>query len=190
MYYSFLAFIFRQKYIKRWSLMRNTSDENLSTHAYECSLITHMLCTIGNKLYNKNYNTEKAVLCALYHDVPEVLTGDLPTPVKYFNTLSKNSYKEVENNAINCILEKLPFELRDEYRPLIKNEDQDIEKIVKIADKLCAYIKCQEELKCGNYEFKEAMISTKKALQSYDSDELKWFMDNMSEAFDKSLDQL
>lgn len=188
--YSFLAFIFRQKYIKRWSLMRNTSEENLSTHTMECALITHMLCEIGNKIFGKNYDTEKAVLTSLYHDSAEVITGDLPTPVKYYSKSTKESYGEIEENAIGVLLGMLPEDLRCDYSPLFHPTDPEIIRLVKTADKLCAYIKCIEEQKSGNSEFTKALASTRKALDKYRSDELDWFMDNMIPSFEKTLDEL
>lgn len=188
---SFYALVFRQKYIKRWGLMRNTTPENLSEHANEVAVITHALCEIGNRLFEKDYDSAKAVLLALYHDVPEVYTGDLPTPIKYFDRSSKESYNAVEDCAISSLLQKIPKELRPAYEPLFHHDPQLPEaRIVKAADKLCAYIKCIEEEKCGNTEFAHAKKSTAEALSKMDLPELNWFMTHILPTFSLTIDEM
>ena len=187
---SFYALVFRQKYIKRWGLMRNTTTENLSEHANEVAVLTHALCEIGNRLYGKNYDSGKAVLLALYHDVPEVYTGDLPTPIKYFDQGSKESYNAVEECAIRSLLAKIPAELRDAYEPLFFCDDEPERRLVKAADKLCAYIKCVEEEKCGNGEFSHAKKATAESLSAMDLPELAWFMEHILPTFNLTIDEM
>lgn len=188
---SFFALLFRQKYIRRWAMMRNTSDENLSSHTAECAMIAHALCEIGNTVYGKNYDTASIVLTALYHDATEVITGDLPTPVKYYSAEIRSSYGEIETAAENALLSKLPEELRPAYARCLEGEkDGDTRKIVKAADRLCAYIKCIEEEKSGNNEFRSAKNSIYDWLVSHRFEELDYFIDNLLPAFSLTLDEL
>lgn len=189
---SFYALAFRQKYIKRWGLMRNVSDESLSEHATEVAILTHALCTIGNTFYNKNYDTGYAVTCAIFHDLPEVFTGDMPTPVKYFSDTTKESYKKVERQAVNTLLSKLPEALKSEYEAILNFEDRDKElrKIVKCADKLAALIKCIEEENSGNREFANARSATEKSLKAMACPELDYFMKEVLPSFDMTLDEM
>ena len=190
-HYSFFALAFRQKYIKRWGLMRNTTTENLSEHASEVAIVTHALCVIGNKLFNRTYNEGQAVLLALYHDVPEVYTGDLPTPIKYFNEHSRDSYACVEESAIDSLMQKIPPELREDYLPFFHcPTDLPERALVKAADKLCAYIKCVEEEKCGNTEFSSAKKTLSAALESIDLPELHWFMEHILPTFSLTIDEM
>ncbi len=188
---SFYALVFRQKYIKRWGLMRNTTPENLSEHANEVAVLTHALCEIGNRHFDRHYDSGKAVLLALYHDVPEVYTGDLPTPIKYFDKSSKESYNAVEDCAITSLLSKIPESLRPAYEPLF-HHDADLPEVrlVKAADKLCAYIKCLEEEKCGNSEFSHAKKATGDALKRMDLPELSWFMEHILPTFSLTIDEM
>lgn len=188
---SFLALIFRQKYIKRWALMRNFETEDLQQHAAETAYIAHMLAVIKNKFYGGEVNAEKIALYALYHDVPEILTGDLPTPVKYFSPEMRNTYSEIEKNAEQTLLSKLPKELREEFVPLI-NQDltEDERKLVKTADKLSALIKCLVEEKDGNAEFAKARTSTEAALEKLDSPELRYFTEHFIPSFKLPLDDM
>jgi len=191
--YSFFALAFRMKYINRWGLMRNLRNENLTEHCAECAMLAHALAVIGNKYFGKTYDTEKAALCALYHDMSEIFTGDLPTPVKYFNESIRDSYKLIEKGAVEKALGKLPAELSDEYRSILDFEDdEELRMIVKSADKLCAYFKCVEEYKNGNTEFREALKTTEKSLFALAEkcSELDYFIKNFSKAFEKSLDEL
>lgn len=187
---SFYALLFRQKYIKRWGLMRSVTEENLAEHSAEAAILTHALASIGNCIFGKHYDVGKAVVLALFHDAPEVITGDLPTPVKYYSTKIRNSYAEIEENAVNLLLSKLPAELSEAYGPLFDGGEPELMKLVKAADKLCAYIKCVEEEKCGNTEFRLARIAVSETLASMECDELKWFREHLLPAFDKTLDEI
>ncbi len=192
MEYSFIALLFRQKYIRRWGLMRNTHDENLSEHCAETALVAHALASIGNHIYNKGFDTGRAVLLALYHDAPEVLTGDLPTPIKYYNDQMKLSYSQIEKNASDMLLSTVPDEIFTDYKNIFSlggEDDGRLSVLVHAADKLCAYIKCIEEEKSGNSEFLQAKISLEKILKNYDCPELRWFEKYLLPAFSKSLDE-
>ena len=148
----FFAFTSRTKYINRWALMRNTRYETLSEHSAEVAQLCYALATIGNQRLGKNYNCERASLLGLYHDTPEIITGDLPTPVKYYSKETKEAYKAVEKNASKQLLSMLPEDLIPSYEPLFKkkNEDKELWKLVKAADKISGYLKCVEERKAGN----------------------------------------
>lgn len=187
---SFYALLFRQKYIKRWGLMRNVTEENLAEHSAESAILTHALATIGNAVFGKNYDVGRAVSLALFHDASEVVTGDLPTPVKYFSRRIRSSYAEIEENAASLLLAKLPAQLRTEYEYLFSHGEPELRILVKAADKLCAYIKCVEEEKSGNREFRQARISVAKALDEIDCPELKWFREYLLPSFDMTLDEM
>ena len=188
--YSFFALVFRQKYIKRWGLMRNTLPENLSEHAMETAVLAHALALIGNEYFDKHYNPDRIATLALFHDVPEVYTGDLPTPVKYFDRNTRDSYQHIEDQAIASLLAKLPEPLRPTYKSLFAGGDDTEHRLVKAADKLCAYIKCVEEEKCGNSEFLSAKAATVGSLAAMDCPELHWFMENLLPTFTMTLDEM
>ncbi|MBR2021113.1 MAG: 5'-deoxynucleotidase [Clostridia bacterium] len=194
MAYSFFALASRMKYINRWGLMRNLRSENLTEHSAECAMLSHALCLIGNKYFGKNYDENKIAVYALYHDMSEIFTGDLPTPVKYFNDSIRDSYKSLERNALDNALSKLPEELRGDYTDVLLFEELDSEAktIVKAADKLCAYLKCVEEYRNGNNEFKKALESSEKIVTELGEKvpEVKWFMENIAESYEKSIDEL
>lgn len=187
----FFAMVFRQKYIRRWGLMHNVCPESLSEHAMEVATLSHALATIGNRLFQKKYDVGYAVSLALFHDVPEVFTGDLPTPVKYHSDASRDSYRQVEEHAIATLLEKLPAELREPYAEmLLPNPASPEHQLVKMADKLAAYLKCVEEEKCGNHDFNSAKETIRAALDAYDAPELTYFCERFLPAFSLTLDQL
>ena len=192
--YSFFALASRMKYINRWGLMRNLRNENLTEHCAECAMLSHALALIGNRYFEKNYNADKIAVYALYHDMSEIFTGDLPTPVKYFNDSIRDSYKSLERNALDNALSKLPEELKEDYSEVLLFEelDEDGKKIVKAADKLCAYLKCVEEYKNGNKEFKKALESSQKIVKNLGEKvpEVKWFMENVAKSYEKSIDEL
>jgi 5'-deoxynucleotidase len=170
MNYNFFALISRMRYIERWALMRNTRTENLCEHSMEVAMIAHALCTIGNVRYGKNLDANKAALVGLYHDASEIITGDMPTPVKYFNKELKQAYKEVEAIADDKLLDKLPKDLRPSYEKIFKGDcgpgEAYMRKLVKAADKLSALIKCMAEINAGNSEFRTAKESTEKSIRS------------------------
>lgn len=174
--------------------MRNLRNENLTEHSAECSMLSHALCLIGNRYFGKSYDADRIALYALYHDLSEIFTGDLPTPVKYFNDSIRTSYKSLEHNALESALERLPDELYCDYREILFFEELDdkAKKIVKAADKLCAYLKCVEEYKNGNKEFKKALESTKAIIKKLGDEmpEVRWFMLHCAESFEKSIDEL
>jgi 5'-deoxynucleotidase len=191
---TFLAMLFRMRHISRWSLMFNTQQENLMQHTVECAFITHFLALVGNNYFEKNYNADKLCAYALFHDVSEVLTGDLPTPVKYFNEEIKSAYKDIEKVACERLLSHLPPELREVYSAYLDsgNLNQDERKLIKIADKLCAYLKCTTELNASNKEFEAARDSIRRQLEqtAESSRELRYFLDNCTDSFTLSLDNL
>jgi len=189
---TFLAMLFRMKHINRWSLMFNTQTENLMQHTVECAFMAHFLALVGNCYFNKNYDAEKVCAHALFHDVSEVLTGDLPTPVKYFNRDIKTAYKDIEKIANQKLLVHLPKELREVYSDYFNNGTlaPEEQKLIKTADKLCAYLKCITELNASNKEFEPARESIKEQLDNTDSEELRYFLDNCLDSFSLSLDDL
>ena len=164
---SFYAIIARMKYIDRWALMRNTHSENLSEHSLDTAIIAHALAVLRNRRFGGHVNPERAALLAIFHDVPEVITGDMPTPVKYFSDDIRSAYAEVETAAEKQLLSLLPDDLREEYVPLLthQGEDEELLRIVKCADKLSALIKCIEEEKACNREFSAARLSTEQAIR-------------------------
>ena len=167
MNYSFFAMVSRMKYIDRWALMRNTESESLDSHSKEVAVIAHALAVIGNKRFGKNYNPDRAAVLGLYHDAHEIITGDMPTPVKYQNDEILCAFKAVEDSANEKLLAKLPEDLRDAFSPLLTGDsDEDLQPLVKAADKISALIKCTEELNMGNREFSIAEKSTKRAIEN------------------------
>lgn len=183
----FYALLFRSKNINRWGMMRNMFPENLSSHSWETAVLTHALALIGNKEFSKNYNTEKLVLFALYHDVSEILTGDLPTPVKYYNNDIKNAYKKIEKKAEEKIFSLLREDFCSEFSFSLSHEEH---KIVKSADKLCAYIKCLDELSASNREFAAAERTIKESLEASDCEEARYFTAHYLHAFEKPIDDI
>ena len=196
MEYNFFATISRMKYIDRWALMRNSRNETLSEHSLEVAMIAHALCVIGNARYEKNLNADKAALVGLYHDSSEIITGDMPTPVKYYNPEIKDAYKQVEKIAEYKLLEKLPSDLRPAFEEIYKTDnsanDKYMRKLVKAADKISAYIKCIEEEKAGNTEFSTAKKSIEKALEQLQEEypEVKDFINEFLPPYGKTLDEL
>ena len=187
----FFAFLDRMKYIKRWSLMRSVREENIMEHTQQVSVIAHALALISNKIYGKNVNVEKTVLLAQYHEVGEVITGDLPTPIKYFNPEIKNAYKDLEKHASIRILNMLPDELKDEYCAyILPDTDTEEYKLVKYADRLSAYLKCVEEIKAGNLEFKKAKLSIEKEIKSTGNDAVNYYIKTFVPAYSNTLDEL
>ncbi len=191
MSHHFFALLSRMRYIQRWGLMRNTTTENVSEHSHMVAVIAHALAVIKNEKFGGSVDPGEAAVAALYHDAPEILTGDLPTPVKYFNPTIKDAYKQVEEVSAEKLLSLLPEELRDIYRPYVSEKcDSDIHALVKAADKLSAHVKCVEELKAGNLEFREAAASTRAVLEKLPLPEVQYFMQEFLPAFSLTLDEL
>ena len=187
---SFFAYLFRMRYIARWALMRNTRTENVEEHSYEVSVLAHALAVIGQQVYGKEVNPDRVATVALFHDAPEIITGDLPTPIKYFNPAIKSAYDQVEAVAQDKLLAMLPGELTGAYAPLVRGEDPQVGRYVKAADKLAAWLKCLDERKAGNGEFVQAERETLKALQDMDMEEVTWFLDHLGNSFGLTLDEL
>lgn len=192
MNYSFFAMISRMKYIDRWALMRNTERESLDSHSKEVAVIAHALAIIGNKRFGKNYNPDRAAVLGLYHDAHEIITGDMPTPVKYQNDDILVAFKAVEDSANEKLLGKLPEDLRAEFSSLLtgENEDGELLVLIKAADRLSALIKCIEERKAGNTEFKEAEKSTLKRIKKMNVPEADVFLNEFIPAYEQTLDNL
>lgn len=187
--YKFFAFMNRKKYIERWSLMRSTVKENIMEHSEQVAEIAHALALIRNTYFGGNLNADKIAVYALYHEASEVITGDLPTPIKYYNPAINQAYKELEKIASDKLEKTLPTELQSLYSDYL-NPDGEEKIIVKAADKLAAYIKCIEEISVGNKEFVKAKASIGKTLESYTLPEVKYFIENFIPAFSLTLDEL
>jgi 5'-deoxynucleotidase len=189
----FFALISRMKYINRWALMHNTSLENLSTHTLEVSMIAHALAEIGNARLGKNYDSARAAVLSMFHDASEIITGDMPTPVKYKNSEIKSVYKQIEKDANESLLKKLPDDLREIYAPLLNcdsEEDQPLLPLIKAADKISALIKCLEELKMGNKEFAVAAKTTRGLIEKMNLEEANIFINEFLDSFSLSLDEI
>ena len=189
---NFFAMMSRMKYIDRWALMRNSYTENISEHSLEVSMLAHALCVIGNKRLGKKLNADKAVLVALYHDASEIITGDMPTPIKYLNKDIKGAFKEIEAKANRRLLGMLPEDLREDYEEIFfPTEDLSYElKLVKAADKLSALIKCIEEEKMGNSEFVSAGKTLEASIKDMQLKEADIFMEEFLPAYHLTLDEL
>ncbi len=191
MSYSFFALLGRMNCIDRWGLMRNTRTENIQEHSHMVAVLAHALAVIGRDKYGATVDPGQAAIAGLYHDAPEILTGDLPTPVKYDNPAIKNAYKGVESVAADKLLSMLPAELVPAFAPYVKEElEPELLAVVKAADKLAAHIKCLEELKAGNQEFRQAAQQTRSALEQIDLPALQYFMNQFLPAFQLTLDEL
>jgi 5'-deoxynucleotidase len=190
--YHFQAYLARMKYITRWGLMRNTYPENIQEHSLQVSLIAHNLAVIRNKLFGGTLNPERIAVLAMYHDCNEIITGDMPTPIKYFNPQIKQAYKDVEEISKNKLLSMLPKEIEEDYRNIFFCEELNEEgtELVKAADRLSAYLKCLEEVKASNAEFKKARDSIKLTIDSIELPEVKYFMENFIPSFLLTLDEL
>ena len=190
--FNFNALLARLKYIPRWSLMRQNVEEDLAQHTSEVALMAHTLCLLANNKFGKAVNCEKVAVAALYHDVSEILTGDMPTPVKYNNPQIMAAYKAVENHAINKLLETSHPDIRDSLRPYLTQDSltEYEKKLLKAADKICALTKCIEELQSGNKEFESAYKTTYQSLVEMDMEEINFFIENMLAGFSLCLDEL
>ncbi|HEY0209834.1 5'-deoxynucleotidase [Acerihabitans sp.] len=188
----FFAHLSRLKLINRWPLMRNVRTENVSEHSLQVAFVAHALAVIKNRKFGGALNPERIALLAMYHDTSEVLTGDMPTPIKYFNPQIAHEYKNIEKIAQQKLIAMLPAELRDDYRVLLDDDCYLPEEkaVVKQADTLCAYLKCLEELSAGNNEFTMAMARLEKTLAERHSPEMEYFMTVFVPSFNLSLDEI
>ena len=186
----FFAYLSRMRFIQRWALMRNTDTENIQEHSHMVAVLSHALAVIQNRYFGPQIDPGQAAVAALYHDAGEILTGDMPTPIKYDNPAIQGAYRDVEKMAEKKLLGMLPQELREVYAPILTVPDEETRRLVKAADKLSAHIKCLEELKAGNLEFRQAAEQTRRALESYDLPEVRYFIDTFLESFSLSLDEL
>ena len=187
----FYALMGRMRYITRWGLMRNTFSENIQEHSHQVAVLAHALALIRRDILGlPGPDPDRCAVAALYHDASEIITGDLPTPIKYYNPDIKIAYKQVERIAGEQLLSMLPEPLRESYRHLVLEDDEDLNPIIKAADKLSAYIKCIEEQKAGNTEFDSAALQTMESMKEMELPELNWFIDQCLGAFSLNLDQL
>lgn len=187
----FFAYLARMKFIRRWSLMHNTWPETIQEHSLRVATIAHALCLIRQRVFSGNINTERTVLIALYHDANEVFTGDLPSPVKYFNPEMRGAYREIERAAIDKLLSTLPDVLHKDYRELFRPNENDQETaLVNAADKLCAWLKCLEERAAGNPEFARAEKALADSIDAMDLPEIRYFVDTFVPSFLLTIDDL
>ncbi len=191
MSYNFYAYLSRMRYIERWSMMHSSVKENIMEHSEQVAQIAHALALIRNKFFAGNVNADKCVSLAVFHECSEVITGDLPTPIKYYNNDIKVAYKDIEAVANAKLLTMLPEEFKEEYASLIAPNESMVEyRLAKAADKLSAYLKCVEELKVGNKEFQKAEKSIRKELEKLNMQEVDYFLEHFLGGFKKTLDEL
>ncbi len=187
----FYAYLDRMKFIKRWQLMRSTREENIMEHSHQVAVLTHALCLIETEVFGGSVNTSAAILYALYHEVSEVMTGDMPTPIKYFNGQLHGEYEKVEQRAVEKIAATLPVPLRGAISPYLQADKNSAEyAFVKAADKLSAYLKCLEERRSGNSEFAQAEKSIEAALREKKMRAVDYFFEHFIPAFSLTLDEL
>lgn len=191
MAYSFFAMLSRMKNIYRWALMRNTRSENISEHSHEVAVIVHALALLTNKHYDGNVDAQRCVMLAVYHDVPEILTGDMPTPVKYYNPAIREAYKQVERSACEKLLSQLPADLQNEYAPFFTDgyATEEERRLVKAADKISALIKCVEETAQGNREFARARSTIEQAIREMNLPAANEFLEKYLPAYELPLDE-
>ncbi len=186
---SFYALVLRMKYIDRWGLMRNTFSDNLAEHSLDTAILAHALCLIGNEYFGKSLDPERAAVLALFHDAGEIITGDMPTPIKYRSDALRSLYREVEDAAAEELISRLPDRLQHCYRSVFAVEDSPLQPYVKAADKLSAYIKCLQETQSGNREFSHALACQEKALRELHLPEVDFFFEHCIPAFSQNLDE-
>lgn len=188
---SFYALVLRMKHIDRWGLMRNTFSDNLAEHSLDTAILAHALCLIGNEYFGKSLDAERCAVLALFHDAGEIITGDMPTPIKYRSEALRGLYREVEEAAEQELAGRLPERLQPHYQKIFAMEDSDAELklYVKAADKLSAYIKCLQETQSGNREFSHALTCQEKALREMELPEVGFFFENCIPAFSQNLDE-
>lgn len=190
--FHFFSYMARMKHIKRWGLMRNTREENIQEHSLQTAMIAHALALIKNRMFGGSVNAERVLALAVYHEAGEVITGDLATPIKYFNPDIKTAYKQIERVAEEKLVDMLPEGIKKDYESLILGREDETQHyaIVKAADKICAYLKCVEELSAGNTEFAKAKNAIEKTIQEMDRPEVNYFMETFVPSFELTLDEL
>jgi 5'-deoxynucleotidase len=188
----FFAYLYRLRFIRRWSLMRNTEPENVAEHTFYVALLTHALCTIGREVFGKDPDVGRAVTLALFHDVAEVMTGDIPTPVKHHDDAILRGMRELEGVATAQLLAMVPANLRASYRPLIEPDGGDREALrwVRAADKLAAYLKCAAEVASGNREFVVAKRQIEQTIRGLELPEVEYFLTRFAPSFERTLDEI
>ncbi|MGI6679025.1 MAG: 5'-deoxynucleotidase [Dehalobacterium sp.] len=188
----FFAYMSRMKFIQRWGLMRNTRPENIQEHSLEVTMIAHALALIRNRFFEGQISPERVMALAVYHEASEVITGDLATPIKYFNPEIEHAYRKIEHVAKEKLMGMLPRDLKEDYETLlfIGEEDQENWRLVKAADKISAYLKCVEELKSGNQEFSKALKMIKQDLDRLDLPEVAYFLEHFLPSYQLTLDEL
>ena len=189
---NFFAMLYRMRYIDRWGLMNNTRVENISEHSLDVAVLAHALVTIANKRFSANLSADRAAVMGLFHDASEIITGDLPTPVKYYNEDIKKAYKEIEAVSEDSLLGMLPEDLKEDYEPLISSQkcDESLAPYVKAADKLSALIKCISEIRMGNTEFVKAERTIREAINKIDLPAVSVFMTEFMPSYELTLDEL
>ena len=187
----FFAYLSKMKYINRWGLMRNTESENIQEHSLEVALIAHALAIIKNELFQGKVDPNRTAVLALYHEIGEVIVGDLPAPIKYFNGEIHQAFSAIETNAREKLFNMLPDQLQSDYRPLVFPDETGEEgELVKAADKISAYLKCIQELKFGNKDFEKAENTIKKHINKIKLPEVKYFMENFVPSYSLTIDEL
>lgn len=188
----FFANLSRLKLIHRWPLMRTVTSENVQEHSHQVATVAHMLALIKNKKFNGQLNPDRVAVVALYHDVSEVITGDMPSPVKYFNEEIAAEYKKIESIAEQALINMLPDEFREDFAPLIDHHliDSETAKIVKAADVVCSYLKALEEISAGNHEFEKAKTNIYRNMANYSYEEVEYFLEVFVPSFSLSLDEI
>ena len=189
---NFYAMLSRMKYINRWGLMRNTIKEDIAEHSLDTAILAHALAVIGNTYFGKDIDAEKVAVYAMFHDATEIITGDMPTPIKYYSKQIQEAYSQIEDDACNALLDMLPEDLREQYAPYFikREEDRQLWKFVKAADKICAYTKCIEEAKAGNHDFDKAAKTNLKNLEEIEMPEVKCFMEDFLKSYSLTLDEM
>lgn len=187
---NFFGMLSRMKYINRWGLMRNNINENIAEHSLQVAIIAHGLAVIGNKRFGRNLNAEHIAMVGIMHDTTEIITGDLPTPIKYYAPEIRDAYKKVENIAANQLLKELPEDMQEAYEDILIEDDSIEWKYVKAADKLSAYIKCIEEKNTGNTDFAKAEDTIRKALEDMQMEEIDVFIEEFLPAYVMTLDEI
>lgn len=185
------AYLFRMKFIRRWGLMHTTYPENVQEHSQRVALIAHALALVRNRRFGGDVDADRVAALALYHDASEALTGDLPAPIKYFNPEIRQAYKSIEATATHKLLEMVPEQLRADYEPLfVGPPDPAVVAILRAADRLCAYVKCLEELRAGNTEFRRAARTLRDQVEAIDLPEVRYFLETFVPSFELTLDEL